>query len=93
MKGHPGLSLDTKINKFSNVTDKDWYISLQNYSSNIIKEEKCDSKLDESVIALEKKLIEESVELDESVIELEQKLVNESVSLEESKYSGVTRLL
>ncbi len=40
MKGHPGLSLDTEINKFSNVTDKDWYISLQNYASNIIKEEK-----------------------------------------------------
>lgn len=38
MKNHPFLSLDTKINKFSNVTNRDWRISLNNYSSNIIKE-------------------------------------------------------
>ena len=38
MKNHPALSIDTKINKFSNVTNRDWFISLGNYSSNIIKE-------------------------------------------------------
>lgn len=38
MKYHPFLSLDTQINKFRNVSQRDWYISLSNYSSNIIKE-------------------------------------------------------